>query len=145
MPLAVAAALLVGVPAASAATADVTGKGTVQFRTQKAAQVIGVTVSAPGRVRLVAADAAAFKPKCVRKGKKPCVKRAKNGDWVVQRAVRFIYDGRNFTMRVTSRAGFRVTVSGVGSLKLNGRGTYTLDGVSHRYNGNMPAIRLKPH
>ena len=67
----------------------------------------------------------------------------KTGDWLVLRAVRFIYDGQGFTMRVTSRSNFRVTISGVGNLKLNGRGTYTLDGVSHAYSGNVPPIRLK--
>ena len=137
-----------GVPAAAqAATVNVNGKGAARFQTQKSAEVIGVRVNAPGRVRLIDLDnpaAASFKPKCVRKGKKPCVRRdRKTGDWIVLRAVKFIYDGQGFTMRVTSRSNFRVTISGVGNLKLNGTGTYTLDGVSHRYSGNVPPIRLK--
>jgi hypothetical protein len=68
----------------------------------------------------------------------------RSGDWIVLRAVRFIYDGDGFIMRVTSRRGFRVTISGVGQLKLNGHGTYVLDGAAHRYDGNLPPIRLKP-
>jgi hypothetical protein len=137
-----------GLPAAAqAATVNVNGKGSARFQTQKSAEVIGVRVNAPGRVRLIDADnpgAASFKPKCVRKGKKPCVRRdRRSGDWLVLRAVKFIYDGQGFAMRVTSRSSFRVTISGVGNLKLNGRGTYTLDGVAHAYSGNIPAIRLK--
>jgi hypothetical protein len=144
----VALLALAGVPAAAqAATVNVSGKGTARFTTQKSAEVIGVRVNAPGRVRLVDADnpgAASFKPKCVRRGKRPCVRRdRRTGDWVVLRAVKFIYDGQGFTMRVTSRSSFRVTISGVGQLKLNGAGTYTLDGVAHHYNGNIPPIRLR--
>ena len=67
--------------------------------------MIGVTVNAPGRVRLVVAtDAASFKPKCVLKRTKACIRRdRRTGDWIVLRAVRFIYDGQGFTMQVTSR------------------------------------------
>ena len=66
-----------------------------RFTTRKAAQVIGVTVNAPGRVRLVATGASSFKPKCViKRKKKPCIRRdRKTGDWIVVHAVRFIYDG----------------------------------------------------
>lgn len=142
---ALAAALVVAVPAAAgAATVNVDGMGSARFQTRKAAQVIGVTVKAPGRVHLVAADAASFKPKCVVKRKKACIRRdRKTGDWIVLRAVRFIYDGQGFTMRVTSSNRFRVTISGVGSLKLNGTGTYTLDGVPQTYDGNLQPIALK--
>ena len=146
--LALAALLLLAVPvAASATTVNVDGKGSARFQTRRAAQVIGVTVNAPGRVRLVALDAATFRPKCVlvRKGK-PCIRRdRRTGDWIVLRAVRFIYDGQGFTMRVTSRNRFRITISGVGVLKLNGLGTYTIDGVPQRYNGNLLPIVLKRH
>ena len=143
--LAISATLVLAVPAAaSATTVNVDGKGTARFTTRKAAQVIGVTVNAPGRVRLVAADAASFRPKCVIKRKKACIRRdRKNGDWIVIHAVRFIYDGQGFTMRVTSKNRFRISISGVGTLKLNGSGTYTRDGVQQRYSGNMPAIVLK--
>ena len=142
---ALAAALVVAVPAAAgAATVNVDGMGSARFQTRKAAQVIGVTVNAPGRVRLVATDAASFKPKCVVKRKKACIRRdRKTGDWIVLRAVRFIYDGQRFTMRVTSSNRFRITISGVGSLKLNGTGTYTLDGVDQSYDGNLQPIALK--
>ena len=142
---ALAAALVVAVPtAAGAATVNVDGMGSARFQTRKAAQVIGVTVNAPGRVRLVATDAASFKPKCVVKRKKACIRRdRKTGDWIVLRAVRFIYDGQRFTMRVTSSNRFRITISGVGSLKLNGTGTYTLDGVDQSYDGNLQPIALK--
>jgi hypothetical protein len=145
--LALAAALVVAVPAtAAAATVNVDGKGTARFQTRKAAQVIGVTINAPGRVRLVALDAASFKPKCVLKRKKPCLRRdRRTGDWIVLRAVRFIYDGQGFTMKVTSRNRFRIAISGVGTLKLNGTGTYTLDGVAHPYSGNLLPIVLKRH
>jgi hypothetical protein len=148
--LASAIALLFGVPAAaSAATVNVNGKGLVRFQTQRSAEVIGVTVNAPGRVRLTDLDnpaAASFKPKCIKRARKPCVRRdRRSGDWIVLRAVRFIYDGQGFTMRITSQKSFRVTISGVGQLKLNGRGTYVLDGVAHRYNGNLAPIRLRPH
>jgi hypothetical protein len=140
-----AAVLILAVPAAAgAATVNVDGKGSARFTTGKAAQVIGVTVNAPGRVRLVALDAGSFKPKCVLKRKKPCLRRDRTtGDWIVLRAVRFIYDGQGFTMKVTSRLRFRIAISGVGTLKLNGVGTYTLDGVAHQYNGNLRAIVLK--
>jgi hypothetical protein len=148
--LASAIALLFGVPAAaSAATVNVNGKGLVRFSTQRSAEVIGVTVNAPGRVRLTDLDnpaAASFKPKCIKRARKACVRRdRRSGDWIVLRAVRFIYDGQGFTMRITSQKSFRVTISGVGQLKLNGRGTYVLDGVAHRYNGNLAPIRLRPH
>jgi len=147
--LAAVLALLGGAPAAaSAATVNVNGKGLVRFQTQRSAEVIGVTVNAPGRVRLLDPDnpaARSFKPKCIKRSRKACVRRdRRSGDWIVLRAVRFIYDGEGFVMRVTSRRGFRVTISGVGQLKLNGRGTYVLDGVAHGYNGNLPPIRLKP-
>ncbi len=104
----VALLALAGVPAAAqAATVNVNGKGAARFQTQKSAEVIGVRVNAPGRVRLIDLDnpgAASFKPKCIRRAKKPCVRRdRKTGDWIVLRAVRFIYDGQGFTMRVTSR------------------------------------------
>ncbi len=143
-----ALALVLAVPAtAAAATVNVDGKGSARFQTRKAAQVIGVTVNAPGRVHLVAVDAASFRPKCVLVRKnRPCIRREKkSGDWIVLRAVRFIYDGQGFTMKVTSRNRFRVAISGVGTLKLNGTGTYTLDGVPQRYSGNLPAIVLKRH
>ena len=148
LPLAAALALLGIAPAAaSASTVNVNGRGVARFQTARSAEVIGVQVNAPGRVRLVDADnpaAASFKPKCVRRGRKPCVRRdRRTHDWIVLRAVKFIYDGQGFTMRVTSKRGFRVTISGVGKLKLNGRGTYTLDGVAHHYNGNLPLIQLK--
>jgi hypothetical protein len=145
--LALAATLVVAVPAtASATTVNVDGKGTARFQTRRAAQVIGVTVNAPGRVHLVAVEAALFKPKCVLKRKKPCIRRdQRTGDWIVLRAVRFIYDGQGFTMKVTSRNRFRVAISGVGTLKLNGIGTYTVDGAPHSYNGNLPPIVLKRH
>jgi hypothetical protein len=140
-------ALVVAVPAtASAATVNVDGKGSARFVTRRAAQVIGVTVNAPGRVHLVAVDSASFKPKCVLKRKRPCIRRERRtGDWIVLRAVRFIYDGQGFTMKVTSRNRFRIAISGVGNLKLNGQGTYTLDGVPHAYSGNMAPIVLKRH
>jgi hypothetical protein len=78
--------------------------------------------------------------------KKACIRRdRKSGDWIVLRAVRFIYDGQGFTMKVTSRNRFRVSISGVGSLKLNGTGTYTLGGVPQHYSGNMAPIVLKRH
>jgi hypothetical protein len=143
--LAISAALVLAVPAAaSATTVNVDGKGSARFTTRKAAQVIGVTVNAPGRVRLVAADAASFRPKCVIKRKKACIRRdRRTGDWIVIHAVRFIYDGQGFTMRVTSKNRFRVSISGVGTLKLNGSGTYTRDGVQQRYSGNMAPIVLK--
>jgi hypothetical protein len=145
--LALAALLLLAVPAAaSATTVNVDGKGSARFQTRRAAQVIGVTVNAPGRVHLVAVDAASFRPKCVRVRRKPCIRRDRQtGDWIVLRAVRFIYDGQGFTMRVTSRNRFRITISGVGVLKLNGSGTYTIDGVPQRYNGNLLPIVLKRH
>ena len=145
--LALAVALVVAVPATAAATTvNVDGKGSARFVTRKAAQVIGVTVNAPGRVHLVAVDSASFKPKCVLKRKKPCIRRdRRTGDWIVLRAVRFIYDGEGFTMKVTSRNRFRIAISGVGSLKLNGSGTYTVDGVAQRYNGNLSPIVLKRH
>ena len=130
-------------------TVNVNGKGLVRFQTQRSAEVIGVTVNAPGRVRLVDVDnpaAASFKPKCIKRARKACVRRdRRSGDWIVLRAVRFIYDGQGFTMRITSQKSFRVTISGVGQLKLNGRGTYVLDGVAHRYTGNLAPIRLRPH
>jgi hypothetical protein len=148
LPLAAALAVLGVAPAvASASTVNVNGRGVAKFQTIRSAEVIGVQVNAPGRVRLIDADnaaAATFKPKCVRRGRKPCVRRdRRTHDWVVLRAVKFIYDGQGFSMRVTSRRGFRITISGVGQLKLNGRGTYTLDGVAHHYNGNLAPIRLK--
>jgi len=148
LPLAAALTVLAVAPAAaSASTVNVNGKGTARFQTARSAEVIGVQVNAPGRVRLVDADnpaAASFKPKCVRRGRKPCVRRdRRTRDWIVLRAVKFIYDGQGFTMKVTSRKGFRITISGVGQLKLNGRGSYTLDGVAHSYNGNLAPIRLK--
>jgi hypothetical protein len=145
--IAFAATLVLAVPAtAAAATVSVDGNGTARFQTRKAAQVIGLTVNAPGRVRLVALDAASFKPKCVLKRKKPCIRRDKRtGDWIVLRAVRFIYDGEGFTMKVTSRNRFRIAISGVGTLKLNGTGTYTLDGVPQDYSGDVPPIFLKRH
>jgi hypothetical protein len=143
--LALAALLAVAAPAtAGATTVSVDGKGSARFQTRKAAQVIGVTVNAPGRVRLVALDAASFRPKCVLVRKKPCIRRdRRTGDWIVLRAVRFIYDGQGFTMRVTSRNRFRIAISGVGTLKLNGSGTYTVDGVPRQYNGNLLPIVLK--
>jgi hypothetical protein len=144
--LAISATLVLAVPAAaSATTVNVDGKGSARFTTRKAAQVIGVTVNAPGRVRLVATDAPSFKPKCViKRKKKPCIRRdRKTGDWIVVHAVRFIYDGHGFTMKVTSKNRFRVSISGVGNLKLNGSGTYTRDGVQQRYSGNMAPIVLK--
>jgi hypothetical protein len=144
--LATVVALVVAVPAtAGATTVNVDGKGSARFQTRRAAQVIGVTVNAPGRVHLVALDAASFRPKCVViRRKKPCIRRdRRTGDWIVLRAVRFIYDGQGFTMKVTSRNRFRVAISGVGTLKLNGTGTYTVDGVPHTYNGNLPPIALK--
>jgi len=149
LPLASVLALLGGAPAAaSAATVNVVGTGLVRFQTQRSAEVIGVTVNAPGRVRLVDPDnpaARSFKPKCIKRSRRACVRRdRRSGDWIVLRAVRFIYDGDGFIMRVTSRRGFRVTISGVGQLKLNGHGTYVLDGAAHRYDGNLPPIRLKP-
>jgi hypothetical protein len=146
LPLfAIAAALALAVPAvAGATTVNVDGKGSARFTTRKVAQVIGVTVNAPGRVRLVAADAATFKPKCVIKRRKPCIRRdRRTGDWIVLHAVRFIYDGQGFTMKVTSRNRFRVSISGVGTLKLIGSGSYTRDGVSQDYSGNLPPIILK--
>jgi hypothetical protein len=145
--LALAALLVVAVPAtAGATTVNVDGKGSARFQTRRAAQVIGVTVNAPGRVHLVAVDAAAFRPKCVLVRKKPCIRRdRKTGDWIVLRAVRFIYDGQGFNMKVTSRSRFRIAISGVGTLKLNGSGTYTIDGVPQRYNGNLKPIVLKRH
>ncbi len=143
--LAIITTLVLAVPAAaSATTVNVDGKGSARFTTRKVAQVIGVTVNAPGRVRLVAADAASFRPKCVIKRKKPCIRRdRKTGDWIVVHAVRFIYDGQGFTMKVTSRNRFRISISGVGVLKLIGSGTYTRDGVAQRYSGNMAPIVLK--
>jgi ribosomal protein S6E (S10) len=143
--LAISATLVLAVPAAaSATTVNVDGKGSARFTTRKMAQVIGVTVNAPGRVRLVAADSASFRPKCVIKRKKACIRRdTKTGDWIVLHAVRFIYDGQGFTMRVTSKNRFRISISGVGTLKLNGSGTYTRDAVQQRYNGNMAPIVLK--
>jgi hypothetical protein len=142
-----AAVLVLAVPAAAgAATVNIDGKGSARFTTRKSAQVIGVTVNAPGRIRLVAFDSATFKPKCVLKRKKPCLRRdRRTGDWIVLRAVRFIYDGQGFTMKVTSRLRFRIAISGVGSLKLNGVGTYTLDGVAQQYNGNLLPIVLQRH
>ena len=126
---------------------NVDGKGSARFQTRQVAQVIGVTVNAPGRVRLVAVDAASFRPKCVLvRKKKPCIRRDnRTGDWIVLRAVRFIYDGEGFTMKVTSRNRFRISISGVGTLKLNGSGTYTVDGVPTPYDGNLPPILLKRH
>ncbi len=143
--LAITALLVLAVPAtAGATTVNVDGKGSARFTTRKVAQVIGVTVNAPGRVRLLATDAASFKPKCVIKRRKACIRRDKRtGDWIVLHAVRFIYDGQGFTMKVTSRNRFRVSISGVGTLKLIGSGTYTRDGVSQSYSGNMPPIVLK--
>lgn len=143
--LAMTATLVLAVPAAaSATTVNVDGKGSARFTTRKVAQVIGVTVNAPGRVRLVAADAASFRPKCVIKRRKACIRRDRTtGDWIVVHAVRFIYDGQGFTMKVTSRNRFRVSISGVGILKLIGSGTYTRDGVSQRYSGNLAPIALK--
>jgi hypothetical protein len=150
LALASSAVLLFGGPAAaSAATVNVTGKGLVRFQTARSAEVIGVTVNAPGRIRLVDVDNPSvrfFKPKCIKRSRKPCVRRdRRTGDWIVLRPVRFIYDGQGFIMRITSKRGFRVTISGVGQLKLNGRGTYVLDGVAHAYNGNLPPIRLRRH
>ncbi len=143
--LAITPTLVLAVPAAaSPTTVNVDGKGTARFQTRRAAQVIGVTVNAPGRVHLVAVDSASFRPKCVLKRKKPCIRRDKRtGDWIVLRAVRFIYDGQGFTMKVTSKNRFRVSISGVGTLKLIGSGTYTRDGVSQSYSGNMAPIVLK--
>jgi hypothetical protein len=143
--LAITATLVLAVPAAaSATTVNVDGKGSARFTTRRTAQVIGVTVNAPGRVHLVALDAGTFRPKCVLKRKKPCIRREKqSGDWIVLYAVRFIYDGQGFNMKVTSRNRFRISVSGVGTLKLNGSGTYTREGVVQRYSGNMAPIVLK--
>jgi hypothetical protein len=143
--LALTAALLLAIPAtAAASTVNVDGKGSARFQTRRAAQVIGVTVNAPGRVHLVAVDAASFKPVCVLKRKKPCLRRdRRTRDWIVLRAVRFIYDGQGFTMKVTSRTRFRISISGVGNLKLIGTGRYTVDGVPRHYNGNLLPIVLK--
>src|SRR4029079_14148446 len=148
LPLAATLALLGIAPAAaSASTVNVNGKGLARFQTARSAEVIGVQVNAPGRVRLVDADnpaAASFKPKCVRRGRKTSLRPdRRTHDWIVLRAVKFIYDGQGFTMRVTSTRGFRVTISGVGRLKLNGRGTYTLDGGRPRFNRTLPRIQLK--
>ena len=69
----------------------------------------------------------------IKRARKACVRRdRRSGDWIVLRAVRFIYDGQGFIMRITSQKSFRVTISGVGQLKLNGRGAYVLNGVAHR-------------
>ena len=77
------------------------------------------------------------------KRKKACIRRdRKTGDWIVLRAVRFIYDGQGFTMKVTSQNRFRVTISGVGNLKLNG-GARTPRRRPAAYSGNMRPDRVE--
>ncbi len=139
----VVAAVLTAAPAAAhAATVVVDGVGVATMQAQRA-QVIGVVVKPTGRVKLTASNGESFRPRCVKRSSRRCVRYdEETGSWIVLRPVKFIYDGKRFSLRVQSRGGFKISISGVGSLKLNGKGVYTLDGVEHRYDGNIPRIRL---
>jgi hypothetical protein len=138
-----AAAAVAAVPASaygSTVVVDATGAATLRA---DRAQIIGVVVRPSGRIRLTAGNAADFKPRCVKKSKRRCVRYdEQSGAWIVLRPVKFIYDGSGFSIRVQSRSGFKITISGVGRLKLNGKGTYTVDGEEHRYDGDVPRIKL---
>jgi hypothetical protein len=124
-------------PAAAAGSAlRVTGNGNAILRASGPATAWAVSV-AGGRIRLIADDGSSLRLLCVRPipGRR-CVRRTPLGGYVVLRPVKFLYNGTGpFQLAILHARRFDLNVLGSGRMRLNGIGTYTLDGILRGYTG----------
>jgi len=105
-------------------------------RTTGPATAWAVRVSA-GRIRLIAADGSALRLLCVKPNPlhRRCARRTPVGAWIVLRPVKFLYNGTSPFQLLLHAAKFDLNVLGSGRVRLNGTGTYTLDGSPRSYTG----------
>lgn len=140
--IALCALLLVLAPAAGAASVAVDGSGDATFRARKAAVLFSTHVRPLGRTTVVVLPRG-VRPACVG-GRRPCARRIDEAGglvrWRVLRPVSFFVPSRfrNPLVRIANARGFDLSVTGCGVLRVDGTGTYSIDGRAVDYDG--PAV-----
>ena len=131
----VAVVVLAASASAMGTGANVIGKGRLVYTPDGEATVFGTDLR-PG-ARITISGRATLTPTCVvLPRRKPCFKvDPRTGATVVLRPIRFLIEGTAFRVVLVSNASFAVGLSGAGKLALDGRGTYTVDGVARPYRG----------
>lgn len=115
------------------------GTGSARFDARGEALVASAIVR-PGTVLFRAGTGPAFVLQCLQPGRPPrsCARALRHlggSRWQVVRPVRFLYEGRDFSLTVTSAPGFRLLVVGSGRVALRGRGKWSLGGRTDSYDG----------
>ncbi len=120
--------------------ANVVGKGRLVYTSVGDATVFATDLRAGARIAID--GNATLTTTCVSVSKRrPCVRfDIPTHATVVLRPIRFLVDGTAFTVTLVSSARFSVGITGAGRVALDGRGTYTVDGVGRIYRGRRTLL-----
>jgi hypothetical protein len=139
--LLLALVVLALVPAvALAGSVNVSGKGSAAYTARGTATAFSTQLLPGTRIVATALPVASVQPtvtvNCLARRQRRCARLdVVTGAWIVSKPVTMLVEGADFRVTIRSPRLFQLGITGIGVLRLKGRGTYTTAGVDTPYDG----------